>query len=177
MLMKNTITLICGISSALLLSASAWGSDTARTGQLPDPDKKFIVEAVAGGRNEVQLGQMASQKAANPAVRDFGTRMARDHSGLNEQLARILTEQGITEAPDMAKTTRSTGQLQSLNGPDFDHAYMRDMIRDHENDLAAFKNEAANGRDPEIRNWAAQTVLDLEKHLQEAEQTESSLPK
>lgn len=177
MLMKNTFTYIYGISAALLLSGSAAQADSARTGQLPSPDSKFVQDAVAGGRTEVQLGQMASQKGGSPMVQEFGTRMAQDHSTANQQLGRILTEQGITEPVPTEKTAKMTDQLQNMNGPDFDRAYMRDMVKDHKNDIAEFKREAAKGRDPEIRNWAAQTLPVLEEHLQMAEQTQSSLPK
>jgi putative membrane protein len=176
-LMKNQLILICGITSTLFLSGSAWAADEARSGQLAAPDKKFVDDAVAAGRNDVQLGQMASKKAVNPNVRDFGTRMAQDHSKSNEQLARILTEKGITEAPTMAKTTRSSGQLQAASGPDFDRTYLNATVRDQQKDIAEFKDEAANGRDPEIRTWAAQNVPLMEKHLQMAEQTQSNLTK
>jgi putative membrane protein len=54
---------------------------------------------------------------------------------------------------------------------------MQNMISDHKKDLAEFKKEAAEGKDPEIRAWAAQTVPTLEQHLQKAEQTDANLPK
>jgi putative membrane protein len=174
--MKKTLPLICGAALALLASGSVW-ADGTRTGQLPAPDNKFVQDAVAGGRTEVQLGQLASQKAANPAVREFGMRMEQDHSRANQQLTRILTQQGITEPTAMGKTTRSTGRLESLNGPEFDRAYMRAMVKDHKNDIAEFQKEAANGRDPGIRDWAAQSLPLLKEHLHMAEQTEANLPK
>ena len=174
--MKNTRTWVYGISIAMLFSGSAW-ADTVKMGQLPDPDKKFVENAVSGGREQVQLGQMAADKATNPEVRDFGMRMARDHSKANDQLTRILSEQGITEAVPEAKTTRTTEHLESMNGADFDHSYMRETVKDHKKDIAAFKKEAANGRDPEIRDWAAQTLPALEEHLKMAEQTQSNIGK
>ncbi|HEV2452675.1 MAG TPA: DUF4142 domain-containing protein [Verrucomicrobiae bacterium] len=174
--MKKTQTFIYGIALALFASGTAW-ADGTRTGQLPAPDDKFVEEAVAGGREEVQLGQMASQKAADPNVRDFGTRMAQDHSKANDELARILAEQGITLPPATEKTTRSTGPLDRASGPDFDRAYMNDMVRDHKKDIAEFKEEAANGRDPEIRDFAARTLPVLEDHLRMAEQTQHNLRK
>ncbi|HXC36947.1 MAG TPA: DUF4142 domain-containing protein [Candidatus Acidoferrales bacterium] len=175
--MKNTFTLICGISLTLVMSGSARAGQGTRAGQLPAPDDKFVQDAVAGGKTEVQLGQMAGQKATSPAVRDFGTQMARDHSGLNVQLERILTEQGISEPGGKEKSTWSTGSLQGVSGPDFDRAYMQDMVNDHKNDIGEFKKEAAEGRDPAIRSWAAQSLPVLEQHLQKAEQTQSSLSK
>jgi putative membrane protein len=174
--MKNKITFIYGISLALCAFGAAGGQGT-RTGELPAPDDKFVQDAVAGGKTEVQMGHMASDKATSSAVRDYGTQMARDHEGLNTQLDRILAEQGITEPGATEKMTRSGGALEGASGPDFDRAYMRDAVDNHKKDIAAFKKEAAEGRDPEIRNWAAQSLPILENHLKMAEQTESSLPK
>ena len=175
--MKNTLTLVYGLSLTLLLSGSAWASDTGRTGQLPSIDMKFVQDAAQGGQTEVQLGQMASEKATSPAVRDFGTRMAQDHQKANDELNRILTEKGITVPTSTAKTTRMSDRLQNLNGADFDRAYMKDAVKDHKKDLAEFKNEAANGRDPEIRTFAAQTVPVLEEHLKMAQETQAGLTK
>lgn len=174
--MKKSLTLIYGISLTVFISGSAL-ADGTRTGQLPAPDNKFVQDAVMGGKQEVQLGQMASQKATSPMVREFGKRMEQDHSKANAELKRILTQQGINEPTAMTTSTRSTGRLESLNGPGFDRAYMNDMVKDHKNDIAEFKKEAADGRDPEIRNFAAQTLPVLEEHLHMAEQTESNLPK
>lgn len=175
--MKTTLTLVYGISMTLFLSGSAWAGEGTRTGQLPAPDDKFVQDAIAGGKTEVKLGQIASEKATSPEVRDFGKRMAQDHANANAQLDRILTEQGITEPGAMEKSTRSAGQLEGTSGPDFDHAYMQNMIRDHKDDIAEFKKEAAEGRDPQIRDWAAQTLPTLEEHLKMAEQTDSRLNK
>ena len=177
MIMKKTLTLIYGISLALCVSSSAWAADTGRSGQLPSIDMKFVNNAMEGGRTEVQLGQMASEKATSPMVREFGQRMAVDHQKGNEELNRILTEKGITIPASTTKTTRMSDRLQNLNGADFDRAYMKDAVKDHKKDLAEFKNEAANGRDPEIRTFAAQTVPVLEEHLQMAQQAQANLPK
>src|SRR5215472_13780394 len=71
MLMKNALTLIYGISLAVVVSGSA-RADSARFNQLPSQDRKFVKDAVKADRNEVQLGQLAIQKGENPLVRDYG---------------------------------------------------------------------------------------------------------
>lgn len=175
-LMKNTRTWVYGISLALLVPGSAW-ADAMKMGQSPYPDKQFIENAVAGGREQVELGQLAADKGTDPNVRDFGMQMARDHSKANDELNRILAEQGITEEVPTAKTTRTAEHLQSLSGTDFDRSYMRQAVKDHKKDIAAFKKEAADGKNPEIRDWAEQTLPALEQHLKMAEQTQSTLGK
>ena len=59
-------------------------------------------------------------------------------------------------------------QLSKLSGPEFDHAYMQMMVEDHEKDVAEFKQEAASGKNPAIKNFAAQTLPTLEDHLRQA---------
>ena len=49
-------------------------------------DKTFVHEAGAGNLAEVEPGQLAEQKAADPAVREFGRWMATDH-GFAQQVA------------------------------------------------------------------------------------------
>ena len=173
--MKNTLTIIYGISMALAFSGPAWGADGERSGQIPNPDKKFIEDAAAGGKAEVQMGQLGEQKATDPAVRDFATKMTEDHQKANEQLTRLLADKGITEPESTAETTHMSDQLQNESGADFDRAYMKDMVEDHKKDIASFKNEAAHGQDPEIRAWAAENVPVMEEHLQMAEKIESNL--
>jgi predicted outer membrane protein len=39
------------------------------------------------------------------------------------------------------------------------------MVKDHEEDIAEFKKEAASGRDPDARAFASATLPTLEAHL------------
>jgi hypothetical protein len=44
------------------------------------------------------------------------------------------------------------------------------MVKDHRQDVAEFKNEASNGQDQAIRDFASQTLLTLMAHLKMAPQ-------
>jgi putative membrane protein len=48
-------------------------------------------------------------------------------------------------------------------------------VKDHEKDIAAFQKEAESGADPQIRQFAAQTLPTLQSHLQEAKQMEQAV--
>src|SRR5438045_1227856 len=56
---------------------SSSSKDQAST-TLQSRDRKFIEKAAQGGLAEVQLGQLAEQKASNDQVKQFGKRMVSD---------------------------------------------------------------------------------------------------
>jgi putative membrane protein len=68
------------------------------------------------------------------------------------------------------KDKRTSKMLQSKQGADFDKAYIHDMVKDHEADLAEFRREAENGKDPDVKAWAQKTLPTLEQHLESAKQ-------
>jgi len=50
------------------------------TAQAPsDDDKKFLATAAQSDVNEIKLSELAEQKATNPAVKAFATKMVAEH--------------------------------------------------------------------------------------------------
>jgi putative membrane protein len=66
-------------------------------------------------------------------------------------------------------------RLEKLNGAEFDRAYMQDMVRDHQEDVAEFKKESENGGDQDLKGFAAKTLPTLQQHLQMAQDTEGKV--
>jgi putative membrane protein len=133
-------------------------------------DKKFVRDAAQGGMAEVELGKLATEKASSDDVKKFGQRMVDDHSKANDELKQVAESEGI-QVPDKlnAKDEATKERLSKLSGEQFDRAYMRDMVRDHTQDVADFKRESTNGSDPQVKDFAAKTLPTLQSHLREAE--------
>jgi putative membrane protein len=132
-------------------------------------DNRFAADAAAGGMAEVKLGELAQEKASDPSVKAFARRMAKDHTKAGEQLKQVARSQNITLPVALNATDRARyDQLSKLSGPEFDHAYMQMMVEDHEKDVAEFQAEAASGKNPAIKDFAAQILPTLEDHLREA---------
>ncbi|HTJ86170.1 MAG TPA: DUF4142 domain-containing protein [Terriglobales bacterium] len=132
-------------------------------------ERMFIRKAAEGGKAEVELGKLAQEKAASPEVKQFGERMVNDHSKANDQLKEVAQKEGVTLPTKLdAKDAATKARLEKLSGEAFDRAYMKDMVADHTKDVREFKNEAKNGKDPDVKNFAAQTAPTLEDHLKEA---------
>jgi putative membrane protein len=149
------------------------GPGSANQGNAPDTmtttkvdDKKFVQNAALGGMAEVELGKLATQKAASEAVKQFGQKMVDDHTKANDQLKEVASKENIT-IPDSldSKHQSRIEKLSKLSGPDFDKAYIKDQVKDHKQDVSEFKSEANNGSDPNIKQFASNTLPILEQHL------------
>jgi len=174
----RVISLNAILASCLLLPL---GLQTARAanenrGQLSSHDYKFAVEAVRGGMEEVALGQLAAQKAANPAVREFGQRMVQDHTQANQQLTQIVSQKGATLPSDTTKAEqREVDRLRNLSGADFDKAYMGLMVKDHKKDVKEFQRAAQKAKDTDLQAFASKTLPILQEHLGMAQSVESTV--
>jgi putative membrane protein len=131
-----------------------------------NPDAAFYKSAAEGGIAEVELGKLAQEKSSSQSVKDFGAMMVSDHSAANEKL------KGIAGAKDMQlPSSPSIGQmatkakLEVLSGATFDKSYIRGMVKDHEEDIKEFQQEAASGRDPDAKAFAKATLPTLRAHL------------
>lgn len=141
-------------------------------------DSGFMTKAAQGGLAEVELGRLAATHASNQQVKQFGQRMVDDHSKANNELQQIAAKEGVTLPTTLAaKDQAEMDRLSSLNGGDFDKAYMEDMVKDHRADVAEFKKEANSGTDPSVKAFAAKTLPTLEKHLTLAQSTEKEVKK
>ncbi|HEY3731034.1 MAG TPA: DUF4142 domain-containing protein [Steroidobacteraceae bacterium] len=139
------------------------------------PDESFYKEAAEGGLSEVQQGQMAQEKGQSAAVKDFGAMMIRDHSAANEKLKGVADAKGI-KLPTMpgASEMASIGKLKVLSGDSFDKSYIKGMVKDHEDDIAAFEKEVKTGKDPEAKQFASSTLPTLRAHLDKIRSIASS---
>lgn len=132
-------------------------------------DNDFAKEAAQGGMAEVKLGQLAEEKGSSQAVKDFGKRMVEDHSAANEKLQTIASREKVDLPTGISKKDQKTyDQLSQLSGDAFDRAYAKDMVKDHQHDISAFKDEASGGQNPAIKGFASQTLPTLEDHLKMA---------
>jgi putative membrane protein len=154
-------------------SSDQMGSNKMGSSTLNSSDQKFVKEAAQGGMAEVELGQLAVEKASNPDVKQFGQRMVDDHSKANDKLKEVASTKGITLPTEPnAKQKATKARLSKLSGEQFDKAYMKDMVKDHKEDVAAFQSESNSGKDSDIKNFASQTLPTLQDHLKNAETIE-----
>jgi putative membrane protein len=155
--------------SAALLALGSFSLMPAQN--LSEQDQKFIQDAAKGGMMEVHMGQMGLERGSSPEVKSLSQHLINDHKAANQELAALAKQKGISLPGDDAQMAASMPAAK--NREDFDKAFARTAVEDHQKDIAEFEKEASSGKDPDLKNWAAKTLPTLRAHLAEAQ----SLPK
>jgi putative membrane protein len=171
--MKNGVFTLVAVGLLAVAPAFAAAGDKAAKGKSGDADHAFAVKAAEGGLAEVELGNLAKDKASSDAVKNFGQKMVDDHSKANTELKDIASRDNIQLPTSLAaKDQAEKDRLSKLSGAEFDRAYMKHMVADHRKDVAEFRKESTSGKNADLKAWAGKTVPTLESHLKMAEDTE-----
>lgn len=128
----------------------------------------FAMKAASGGMMEVELGNIAQQRALNPRVKAFGAMMVEDHSKANDELKALATTKNIALPDSLSdEHKRHVDEMKKMQGADFDKHYMEMMVDDHNDDIDLFE-DASKEDDADIKAFASKTLPVLRKHLDSA---------
>lgn len=131
-------------------------------------DQVFVTKALAVSRAEVELAELALRKSTNPKVRDFAEKMLRDHTGVQAQLAKSATREGVQQPAGIdARHAQAKAELEKLSGEEFDRRYMALMVEDHEEAAALFTAKHRTG-DGDVAAIANRLTTVMQGHLEMA---------
>jgi putative membrane protein len=132
-------------------------------------DDKFLMEAAQGGMAEVELSRIALQKTENEEIRRFAQMMIDEHTAANAELEQIAASKNMAMPTEMSKKHRDAMEkLNGLSGAEFDRAYMKQMVKDHQATVKLFEKQADRGTDADLKAFAAKTLPNLREHLRMA---------
>lgn len=152
-----------------IMSTFAAGAAPRQRGEMNAMDHRFVRMAAEGGRAEVRMANMALNRRTNAAVRDFARQMVDDHSKANDRLAALASDQNFSLPSGIGATNRAAmDRLSGLSGYAFDRAYANQELQDHIKTVALFRQEARDGRNPDLRDFARNTLPTLREHLRMA---------
>lgn len=143
-----------------------------------EDDVEFVAMAAEGNMLEVQLGELAQTNATSDKIKELGNMLIKDHSASNEELKRLALKRNIALPAKLGdEKMKIYNDLNAKKGNEFDRAFADHMVKDHENDIKAFKDEAENGKDVEIKTWASGKIATLEHHLKMAQEAQEWVKK
>jgi putative membrane protein len=165
--MKKLYMLLVALVLVVGWSSLPFAQDKAERKTVPDG--RFMMDAARDGIFHVEAGKLAAQRASSEGVKKFGQHAVDHHTQINGELAQLASQKGVTLPKKMSKKEQEAlDKVAKLSGPDFDKAYLEMEIKDHSKDLSAFQKEAKDGKDPDVKAWAAKTVAAIEEHLEMA---------
>ena len=134
----------------------------------------FVRMAALGGMTEVELGKIAQTMAQDANVRKFADEMIKDHSKANKELATLAKTKGLAVPSTLDSEHNAIVQkLSAKSGADFDAAYSKQMMEDHDKTIALFEG-ATKSSDKDVAAFAQRTLPTLQKHKQMADSLPTS---
>ena len=165
--------LLAAASLLLATSALAQNAPPSQGQPISSSGKDFLGFAAQVNVSEIGGGLVAEQKAQAPAVKAFGRLMTLDHSELQSQLDAIAAAANVALPDQSNADDKQMNQLKSMNGSQFDAAYMKDMVDGHQMVVSRFKSEQSSA--PGIRAVVLSALPIIEQHLALAKAVQASL--
>jgi putative membrane protein len=168
---RRAVMVIATLVSALYVV----GIDEAHAESIP-ATVSFLKMAAGGQQHEIELGQLAMQKAGNEQVKQFGTRMVQDHRKALQEVRQLATKTRMALGTEPSEQhQQQKAQLSKLSGKEFDRAYIMFMLRDHTKNMKHFGQHALVEPNPEVRQWTASALPVIKEHLEKVKTIGSSL--
>jgi putative membrane protein len=108
-------------------------------------DQSFVEDILKNNQTQVEMSQLAQQKASSGDVKEFSQRMIQIHTTLSDQLKPLAQQLGINQTQKPSKEEKKAiAQLEQLSGTDFDTAYLQAMAKEQEHSLQQFKHQESS---------------------------------
>lgn len=133
-------------------------------------DQKFVDKAVASGRAEIELSQLAIQKSPTPRIKEFAQKMVDEHTKSSMDLKTLAQSKGLVIPLEMdSEHTKALKKLQTMEGANFDAYYIDRMIEDHEKNVSLFAAASSDKKlDSQLQTFAERLLPELKEHLTHA---------
>ena len=134
-------------------------------------DFNFVGQANLGAPFQVDSGRLAETKATSAAIRGYAHLMVTTHIPVVDALNVILQRKNITPSSTLLHGAYDAMifTLKADRGAAFDRNYVNGQVEYQKGNAALFEQEIQNGNDPELKEFARQTLPKIVDHLQRAE--------
>jgi putative membrane protein len=166
-----------GFIRALLMAAAGGGIANAQTvapteapGMLNAVDFNFVGQANLGAPFQVDSGRIAEAKSTSAAIRDYAHLMVTSHIPVVDSLNAILQRKNVIPSNTLLHGAYDAMlfTLKADRGTAFDRNYVNGQVEYQKGNAALFKQEIQSGNDPDLRQFARETLPKIEDHLQRA---------
>jgi putative membrane protein len=151
-------------------------SGTAATSTTNRSDEKFLKNFAQANAAEVETGKIAEQQAKNAEVKAYAKHMVDEHSKTIAKVEGMATKLGtdVKSEPDLVHKAKAA-LLDRKDGLDFDEAYMKAMVKDHEKVVEMLQEQIRDGQNANVKQLASQALPDVQKHLKLAQDLQAKV--
>jgi putative membrane protein len=133
----------------------------------------FVKAAAQGSMSEVELATLG--KTSRDDVKTLAQTIKDDHEEANSELKSLATDKHWTLPMQVSAAQKATAdRLSKLSGAAFDRAYVDDVVKDHQHDVAEFKKHESDPN-ADVRECGAKTRPTLETRLSKAEAVQKAI--
>jgi putative membrane protein len=164
-----------GLAHVLALVAAGVGianaqtaAPTAAPAMLNAVDFNFVGQANLGAPFQVESGRIAETKSTSAEIRRYAQLMVTSHIPVVDALNAILRRKNVTPSNPLLHGAYDA-MLLTLNadrGTAFDRNYVNGQVEYQKGNAALFQQESQDGSDPDLRQFARETLPKIEDHLQ-----------
>ena len=153
------------IAGAALATVFAGGVVQAQ--KTTSSDKTFVENALKGSLAQVNFAKLALQKSEDKNVREFATRMIKDHEMLITEMKPVARKLGVKvpTGPPLSDHAKYM-ELKMKSGTDFDRAYVEAMVKDHHDDLQDFIQEEDKTSNPDLKAAVTKGEAVIRQHTE-----------
>jgi len=139
-------------------------------------DRTFAETVAVANKFEVEAAGVAQQNSKQPTVQQFAQQMITDHTAAGQQLETLASGNSIQLPQQLDKShADKLAELRSKSGTDFDRDYAATMVEGHKKVVSLFEEEANHGRQPDILQFARNTLPTIQHHLEMAESMQAQV--
>jgi putative membrane protein len=134
-------------------------------------DFNFVGQANLGAPFQVDSGRLAETKGTNAAIRSYAHLMVTTHIPVVNALNVILKRKNITPSNTLLHGAYDAMMftLEADRSKTFDRNYVNGQVEYQKGNAALFEQEIQNGADPDLKEFARQTLPKIVDHLHRAE--------
>src|ERR1700733_4179259 len=139
-------------------------------------DFNFVGQANLGAPFQVDSGRLAEAKGTTAAIRSYAHLMVTSHIPVVEALNAILKKKSITPSNTLLHGAYDAMifTLKADQRAAFDRNYLNGQVDYQKGNAALFEQEIQNGSDPDLKEFARQTLPKIVDHLHRAERLASA---
>jgi putative membrane protein len=144
-----------------------------------DGDLTLVQKVHEANQKEIEMGQLAADKAKSPRVKSYARKLVSDHKSADRQLMTYARKKGLesrleqtaanTNAGETKTQTDMHARLMGETGSEFDHDFAATMVDEHDKAIEMVKSGRDSAADPELRSLFDKALPILEKHRKMAQ--------